>query len=301
MIKWKEFGIIVGSILIFRLLREAIYVGKNFEQCIGSYMEKNGLLEDGFKADSFNGSAAICRIMINIRLGIHYYCVNEAYEILNYTQHEKKCIGTKISESMFAEYAVKELLYEYSTQMSKKDLEKRKKAMKKAMTSSLNTAVDQCTKLKFERSFFDHIFNISKKSHQILTENNILVMDYCFKRYIEKNRLLQSDFDITPFMIIDQSSPTFANESFCRHDVIEPSKKVIEEKYLKSIEIEGFNIKIQMCIMKQLKKHPLVEKLTAVAFASAFGMTEDEKEEELLHYETIYRGFLEEFENNCYE
>lgn len=76
-------------------------------------------------------------------------------------------------------------------------------------------------------------------------------------------------------------------ESFCYYEVFAPIKGVIENGFWSLDKAESLSYAEQLCLSIQIEKHGVVEKLTAVAIASSFGMNQQEKAIEYKDYERI--------------
>lgn len=279
------------------LLKQALYIGENFEKCLGDYLNETGHLDSNFKVDPFIGSKILCRIMINIHLGVKFYSLDYAFKYFNLTESELTCMRSKIGEPEYVEKSLISDLYNRSTKMHKSEIKAKIALLDAWFDSYITENYYHCRNLDIEHRFFNHIFEKSaSSSNNFIDDEWKSLKEFCFKHYIRKKQLLQSDFDLAT------RSYEIKGEylDFCYYQVIEPYKRfVIASVYWNFIKLDEFGASKQICIIDLVEKYLVIEKLMAVSVAAAYGMSDDQRKVELKHFDRIYRKLYRDLDSYC--
>lgn len=276
------------------LLKQVCYIGENFEKCLGDYLNETGHLDSNFDVDPFIGSKVLCRIMINMHLSIKFFSLDYALKYSNLTESELTCMRSKIADPEYVEKSLMSDLYNRSTKLHKEEIKAKTDALDAWFDSYLEGNLYRCKDLETEHRYFNHIFEKSASpSNSLLDDEWKPVKEFCFKRHIMKEQLLQSDFNLT-------TEAHEISEHFCHYQVIEPYRRiVIASGYWNFIKLEVFGASKQVCIIDLVEKYLVIEKLMAVSVAAAYGMSDDQRKVELKHYDRIYRQLYRDLDSYC--
>lgn len=275
---------IVFGILYFKLLLQYNEIGNNPQPCIANYLMKNEKIEANVGA--FNGSKVLCsfyNVMLRFKIENEF---RNALSEKKLHENEKNCLQNKADESLFAENLMKRILREEKLKTPEGRIVKIKEAIEDYSY--------QCKNLKIEHEYFNHVFE-SSKNLTVFQDEWKYVKDFCFKSYFLENQLIRSDFNLTPL-----SSPMNDDENFCYYNVIKPFKDIITSAFWKWMGIDQMlPLTHKICVINELEKSTVVDKLMAVSIGSCMGMTEDEKEIELKDFDMIYRQIIRGVHTNC--
>lgn len=292
---WNKHWYLNTSLLLsYLLIKQAVYIGENYEKCLGNYLNKTGNLESNFKVDPFIGSSVMCRIMINVDLSIKFYSFGYFFASQNFTKIEASCMQSEMSGPDYVEYYLKTALYNRSTKMPKNEIEAKTTLLSDWFNDRIKENLYKCRELEEERWFFNHIFNISRYENTLLNDNFKTIKEFCFKQYMLKEKLLQSDFNLTM-----EFQPI--SDIFCRYHVVEPFKnEAIALLFWTFFGLEKMDTSKKMCAIDLVEKFMIIEKLTGISAAAAFGMNDEQKDVELKHFDRLCRQLYKSLNNNCF-
>lgn len=279
------FILIVVATFIFKFCHEMKQLNENYDACLADFLKDKNLLDDDFKVKAYNGSLVLCQIAVNMHVFGLMSSLDSHLKDRNFTESESEsdCVLDKVNDSPFLEVFLKQSLYNMTTStIIPKETLNRKENVEPSLNKQLNDILLQCKDRKAERMYFDHIYNVAR-NWTLLEGEWKLVKDYCLKTYLKSNKLIQSDFDLTPIVQLPMIL-----QSFCYYEVLAPIKGVIESSFWNwDNEMEILSYAEKLCASIQIEKHGVVEKLTAVAIASSFGVNQQEKAIEYKDYERI--------------
>lgn len=291
----SDYRIIILSIASWFLLKQLLYIGEKFENCLGDYLNETGYLDSSIKVDAFNGSRMLCRIMINIDLSVKFFALNYAYNQVNFTDSERACMRSRIGGHEYVVKTLQQELYNRSTTMTRDEINAKLAKLDEWFTRNREDNYYRCMDLTNEHWFFNHVFNVSKISIEP-SDVHMQTREFCLKQYLSKERLLQSDFNLTT------DSQVNVHEIICRSAIIEPFKNnVIAPAFwhFLKIVVEELGFEKKMCVIDQVEKSLLIEKLLAVSVAANYGMTDEQRKVELEHFDRMYRRFFRALHVHC--
>jgi hypothetical protein len=154
-----------------------------------------------------------------------------------------------------------------------------------------------CLNLSSERDLFHAIYTLFRGS-SLISDSWVKEKDFCFKKYFLERQLIRSDFDLNPK---DDSLGISIDDFFCLNFIINPIKKdIIEKNFYEWIDIEKIKSETyKMCVIEEVEKSLVIDKLLAVGIATSMGMTREQNEVELIDYDRILRRVSVNISKKC--
>lgn len=264
-----------------RLIWEMNAVGEDFEQCVGDYMKRNDILD--VEVEPFNRSTKICNAFVNIRFMFGVYLIKKALDsTLQLNSSDLTCVKSKISGPGFSKYLFKLMMYQATTSIPKEKIDKKVELML-FMDRLVNEFITQCKCWGKDLLLFNAIFNVSKQQQlNILGNQYTIEKDYCLKKYLFTNQLLQSSFNLTSYATFPS---TF--DPICAVAIIQPYRQFIQNLFFKVERINELPAEKGICFIEQIENSLVVEKLMAVSVAANYGMTDEDKKIEQQDFERM--------------
>lgn len=238
---------------------------ENTFNCYLDYLKRQGLLENDFKSELFNGEAELCDTVLSTTTAAVYSALLDEFRQIDAFENSSECIVETLRKAKWSDLDIKEQVYEFIDSLSAEEKKTKISEIKKRQENISSEAIISCMAEKEFGELFDQIF--------YKDEQEDFVLDYCARSYVFDNKLVDStvyEISMNPRNIITKNIK-------CDHIIAKNFKAAEEELREHLLKEVGENSGKVDCLIKKYHEHRYFNKTLAIELLGELNISDGRK------------------------
>lgn len=238
---------------------------ENTFNCYADYLKRQGLLDNNFKSEPFNGEAELCNIVLSTTTAGIYSALLEEFVKVGEFNGSAECIVETLKKAKWSDLDIKEQVFHFMKSLSDEEKEIKIRELKKLQENISSDAIISCMAEKEFGELFDQIFNKD--------EQEDFVGDFCARAYVVGNQLL----DTNVYKIIMNPKNLITKDINCNEIMkknFEAAEIELREHLLKDV---GENSGKVDCLIDQYHRHRYFNKTLTIELLGELNISNQQK------------------------
>lgn len=242
---------------------------ENSFNCYADYLKRNGMLEQDFKSEPFNGEPFLCDAVLSTTVEGIYSGLLEEFSLIEELKDSAQCIVDSLSKAKWSNLDIKEQVYQTSEFLEDFEKEQRIKEVKVLQNQVSSQAIVNCMAEEEFGGLFDQIYSKDDQEEDF-------VGDYCVRSYAIEKKLFDTDLyqvNKNPKNLIakDINCSTIIQQQFS------DAEEELKQHLLKNTKFDDLKVK---CLIAKYQENHYFNNILAIAILSELNISDEQRESE---------------------